>query len=229
MITLYQYEISPFCDKVRRVLNVKHVEYRTEDVSILDTLKGRLKKLSPAAKLPVLSLDGQVVADSTEIVRLLEARFPEPRLVPVDPREQALVHFLEDWADESLYFLEMHLRFTLPHNAERWVPEAAKQDSALIRRIAAVAMPKAMARITDAQGTGRKPLEAIKRDLDRHFHMINQWLAGREWLVGSALTLADISVYSQLACIAGASEGEDLLRGYENVRQWMARVDTATR
>ena len=45
---LYQYELSPFCDKVRRVLNLKGIAYRTQDISILDTLRGRLKKLSPA-------------------------------------------------------------------------------------------------------------------------------------------------------------------------------------
>ncbi len=229
MTTLYQYDLSPFCDKVRRVLNVKGVAYRTEDVTILDTLKGRLKQLSPAAKLPVLDIDGERIADSTDICRFLEARFPEPRLVPADPREQALVHFFEDWADEALYFYEMHLRFTLPHNAERWVPETSKHDGALIKRIAKVAVPKAMLKTTQAQGIGRKPLENIKRDLERHFHMINQWLNGRDWLVGDALTLADIAVFAQLDCVAGTSEGQDLLRGYDGVRNWMARVDQATR
>ncbi|MFP5383060.1 MAG: glutathione S-transferase family protein [Gammaproteobacteria bacterium] len=228
MITLYQYEISPFCDKVRRVLQVKGVGYRVEEITLRDTLFGRLKKLSPAAKLPVLDIDGERITDSTDIVRFLEARFPEPRLVPVDPREQALVHFFEDWADESLYFFEMHLRFTLPHNAERWVPEVAKHDNPLFRRIAAVALPAAMAKTTAAQGLGRKPLEAIRHDLDRHFHMLNQWLTGREWLVGNTLTLADIAVFAQLYCLAGAAEGQDLLRGYEHLRAWMSRVDQAT-
>lgn len=229
MITLYQYELSPFCDKVRRVLNVKGVPYRVAEVTILDTLKGRLKKLSPAAKLPVIDVDDERIADSTDIVRFLEARFPEPALMPSDPREQALVHFFEDWADESLYFYEMHLRFTLPHNAARWVPEASKFDSAAIRGMAKVALPKAMARTTAAQGIGRKPLEVIKRDLDRHFHMLNVWLKDCDWLVGDALTLADIAVYVQIECIAGSSEGQDLLRGYEDLRDWMQAVDEATK
>jgi glutathione S-transferase len=228
MITLFQYELSPFCDKVRRVLNVKGVAYSVEEVTILDTLKGRLKQLSPASKLPVLDIDNERIADSTDIVRFLEARFPEPRLIPSDPREQALVHFFEDWADEALYFYEMHLRFTLPHNAERWVPQASKFDGAVIRRIASMALPKAMARTTAAQGTGRKPLAMIKRDLDRHFHMLNVWLKGRDWLVGDHLSLADIAVFVQVDCIAGTSEGQDLLRGYEDLRDWMGAVEKAS-
>lgn len=225
---LYQYEISPFCDKVRRVLNVKGVDYRVEEITMQDTIAGRLKKLSPAAKVPVLEIDGERIADSTDICRFLEARYPDPRLIPADPREQALVHFLEDWADESLYFYEMHLRLVLPHNAKRWVPEIARRDNAVLRRIAPAILPSVMARTTAAQGTGRKPPEVIRRDLDRHFHMLNQWLAGRQWLVGDALTLADIAVFAQLYCLAGSVEGEDLLRGYENVRGWMGRVEAAT-
>jgi glutathione S-transferase len=183
---------------------------------------------SRGACVGVLDIDGERIADSTDIVRFLEARFPEPRLIPVDPREQALVHFFEDWADEALYFYEMHLRFTLPHNAERWVPEASKFDGSLIQRIAKIALPKAMLRTTQAQGIGRKPIAVIKRDLDRHFHMLNAWLTDRDWLVGDSLTIADIAVFAQLQCVAGSSEGADLLRGYEEVRDWMAVVDEAT-
>ena len=98
-----------------------------------------------------------------------------------------------------------------------------------MRRLAPLVMPGAMLKTTQAQGIGRKPLAAIRHDLDRHFHMLNRWLTGREWLVGNGLTLADIAVFVQLACLAGTVEGEDLLRGYDRVRAWMDRVDAATR
>ena len=226
--TLYQYELSPFCDKVRRVLNLKGIAYRTQDISILDTLRGRLKKLSPTAKVPVLVIDGETLSDSTDIIHWLETRYPEPRLIPANPKEQALVHFLEDWADESLYFHEMHLRFTLPHNARRWVAEVAVHDNLIIQNIAKVAMPITMRKTTEAQGTGRKPLAVLLHDLDRHLQMLEQWLDGREWLVSDRLTLADLAVYAQLFCIAGALEGQDLLYRHSGVQAWMARVDQAS-
>ncbi len=228
MTTLYQYEVSPFCDKVRRVLQVKGVDYRVQEVTLRETLSGRLKELSPAAKLPVLDIEGERIADSTEICRFLEARFPEPRLIPTDLREQALVHFFEDWADESLYFIEMHLRFTVAHNAERWVPETSKHEGALLQRIARWAIPRELLKVTRAQGTGRKTPEGLKRDLDRHLQMINQWLNDGDWLVGNSLTLADIAVFVQLDCIAGTVEGQDLMRGYDALRDWMQRVHQAT-
>ena len=140
MLTLYQFEISPFCDKIRRILNVKHVPYAIEEVPPTKTLSV-VRKLNPAGKLPFLVADGTVVADSTDIAYWLEARYPEPRLVPEDPRERGLCHVLEDWADESLYFYEMRLRFTLPHNARRFIPELVKYEGSLVRTIAPYAMP----------------------------------------------------------------------------------------
>ncbi len=105
-ICLHQYPISPFCDKVRRVLNAKQLDYRCENISLLATLLGRVKRLSPVGKLPVLSIDGRSIADSTTIVEELEQLYPRINVMPDDPADQALVHFFEDWADESLYFLK---------------------------------------------------------------------------------------------------------------------------
>ena len=35
MITLYQFEASPFCDKVRRICHVKNLPYQVQEVSLL--------------------------------------------------------------------------------------------------------------------------------------------------------------------------------------------------
>jgi glutathione S-transferase len=53
-------------------------------------------------------------------------------------------------------------------------------------------------------------------------------LDGRDYLVGDALTLADISVFAQLFCIRGASEGAVAIEKEPSVVSWMTRVDEAT-
>ena len=53
-------------------------------------------------------------------------------------------------------------------------------------------------------------------------------LAGRDWLVGSEISLADIAVFAQMYCIRGADEGAKLIEARPAVAAWMERVDRAT-
>ncbi|HEY8516225.1 MAG TPA: glutathione S-transferase family protein [Candidatus Binatia bacterium] len=227
MLTLYQFEISPFCDKVRRILNVKRVPYKIEEVPPSKTLTV-VRTRNPAGKLPFIVEDDQVVADSTDIAHYLDHRYPRPRLIPTDPRERALCHVLEDWADESLYFYEMRLRFTLPHNAQRFIPELVKYEGNLMRRVAPLGLPRVLRRTLAAQGLGRRPIAAVLRDVDRHVDALSGLLGDRPFLLGESLTLADISVFAQLACIRASDEGGRLVESRKNVVAWLERVDAAT-
>ena len=98
---------------MRRILHWKRVPYEIREVPPTRSLG--VRRLNRIGKLPTLEDEGRVVADSTDIAHYLEQRFPDPPLLPRHPLERGLVHVLEDWADESLYFLEMTLRFGLPH------------------------------------------------------------------------------------------------------------------
>ena len=227
MLTLYQFEISPFCDKIRRILNVKHVPYAIEEVPPTKTLSV-VRKLNPAGKLPFLVADGTVVADSTDIAWWLEAKYPEPRLVPDDPRERGLCHVLEDWADESLYFYEMRLRFTLPHNARRFIPELVKYEGSLVRASAPYAMPFVLKSQVSSQGVGKRPLDVVLRDVERHVDALAGIVGDGEWLIGDRLTIADVSVFAQLFCIRASDEGGRIVAARPNVAAWMERVDRAT-
>jgi glutathione S-transferase len=169
-----------------------------------------------------------VVADSTDIAWYLEERHPEPRLVPTDPRERALCHVLEDWADESLYFYEMRLRFTLPHNARRFIPELVKYEGALVKTIAPLAMPLVLKRTVASQGVGKRPLEVVLRDVERHLDAVQGLLGSDDWLVGNRLTIADLSVFAQLFCIRASDEGGPLVAARPAVAAWMDRVERTT-
>lgn len=226
MLILHQYEISPFCDKVRRILHWKRVPYTVSEIPL--GARARVRRLSPVGKLPVIEHEGRVVADSTEIAWYLEERFPERPLLPADPAERGRVHVLEDWADESLYFYEMRLRFTLPHNASRTLPRLLANDGPFARWFLGFAMPRGVASIVKTQGTGRAPLPRALDEVRRHVAAIDGLLSAGDWLVGQAITLADISVYCELACIAETDEGAAIVEAFQRVGAWMDRVRTAT-
>jgi len=226
MITLHQFQVSPFCDKIRRILHWKGLDYRIQEVPLARA--PAIRRINPIGKLPCLEHDGTFVADSTDIAHYLEEKFPEPPILPRDPAERALCHVLDDWADESLYFYEMRLRFTLPHNARRWIPELVHADSGILKALAPHVIPGMLRRLTRKQGVGRKSVQQVLEDVRRHVDALADLIGDREWLVGEALSLADLSVFAQIRCIRGAEEGARIIEGRPPVVAWMERVDAAT-
>jgi len=225
-IILHQLEISPFCDKVRRVLAYKRLDYTVRNVPMADL--GKLKRLSPAGKVPILELDGRVLHDSSDICRALDLHTPQPALFPRDPKARALVDLLEDWADESLYFFEMTMRFTWPYDRARWVTEILKHDNAVMRRLARPLVPYLTRKQGTQQGLARRREADILGELTRHARSLGALLEGKAFLIGEMLTLADIAVVSQLECVAGSGRGMDVLRAEPALLPWMERVEGLT-
>ena len=106
-IVFYDWPYSPFCMKVRDILEFKGLEYRT--VNPL-AARGVLKRRG-TGKVPAVQIDGVFITDSTDIALALDKRFPEPPLFPSSSRERGLCQALEDWADESLYFTALFYRW----------------------------------------------------------------------------------------------------------------------
>jgi glutathione S-transferase len=135
---------------------------------------------------------------------------------------------LEDWADESLYFYEMTLRFLVPRNARRLLPVLVKHDPAWLRFATRSVASRVLERTARAQGTARKPLPMILEDVGRHLTAVSELLQSGPFLLGERLTLADIAVFVQLACIADADEGRAAIDAQPAVARWMERIDRAT-
>jgi glutathione S-transferase len=228
MLVLHQFEISPFCDKIRRVLNVKRVPYQVREVGLIEAQMG-YRKVNPSGKVPAIEDDGRIVCDSTDIAYYLEERYPDPPLVPRDPRDRALMHVLEDWADESLYFYEMRLRFGIAHNRTRTLEKLIVREPAWVKALAPALAPFTINGQTKAQGIGRKSDAQVVLELGRHLDAIAALLAGREYLLGSALTLADVSVYAQLFAIRDSVEGAAEITKRPSVAAFMERVEQTTR
>jgi glutathione S-transferase len=101
MLTLYDSPFSPFTRKVRMVLELKSIPYRTVDGLALDQLPG-LRALSPRAEVPVL-VDGDLtLTESAEIVAYLEDLCPTPSIWPVGASLRAKARHWQRLADRVL-------------------------------------------------------------------------------------------------------------------------------
>src|SRR5262245_32808766 len=97
-ITLYGPRSIPYTEKVRRALVLKGLDFEIREPASPDDYK----RWSPeTGLLPVLTIDSELVSDSTRILQRLDELYPKPPLLSSDPVVAAQQRQLEDWADES--------------------------------------------------------------------------------------------------------------------------------
>jgi glutathione S-transferase len=223
-VVLHQWEISPFCQKVARMLKFKGIAYET--VNYNGVLGAKVPMLSKVGKVPVLDINGQRIQDSTRIARYLDETYPElPRLYPVDPLQKAYVELWEDWADELLYFYEIHFRVSdadaLNHAVAMSAEGRPKHEVILMKPL----LKSALSLQLKMQGTGRMAKADIEAEFIRHLERIELVLSNTGWLVGDVQTLADIAVGSQLLEIVRTSKVWGAkIKSYSHIAQWIVQL-----
>ncbi|HWO20514.1 MAG TPA: glutathione S-transferase family protein [Kofleriaceae bacterium] len=220
-IVLHQWSISPFCGKVRRILEHKGLPY--EIVNYNGLLSRKAAGLSKAGKLPVLDYDGERIQDSSDIAAFLEAKHPERPIFPADPDLRAQAQIWEDWADESLFWFEAHQRFMYPEARERAAAALTEGRPAFERVLMKGAVKRIYGKRLKAQGLGRLGTERVEQRLLGHVDTLETLLGRRTWLVGDARSIADIAVASQLAEIVSGSHLAPQIARREKVMAWLAR------
>ena len=102
MITLCGMTLSNYYNKVKLVLLEKGVPF-VEEVVGTRSSDDAVLKATPLAKIPFIRVDGQTLCESQVIVDYLEARFPQPALLPADAMAAAKVRelctFLEQYVE----------------------------------------------------------------------------------------------------------------------------------
>ncbi len=98
MIRLYR---APFSTNVERVaLALAHKGLEVESVEIDYADRSPVVEVSGQGLVPVIVDDGEVVADSTAILRHLERRYPDPPLFFADPARRAELDVFLEWFNE---------------------------------------------------------------------------------------------------------------------------------
>ena len=102
MARLYHIAMSPYCRKVRLILAEKRIECELIEERYWERDPSFLRR-NPAAKVPVLEIDGKIMSESAAICEYLEEKYPNPALMPVDIHQRYEVRRLVGWFDDKFH------------------------------------------------------------------------------------------------------------------------------
>jgi maleylacetoacetate isomerase len=93
---LYSFFRSSAAYRVRIALNVKGADYEIVTVNLPSGAHrtAEFRALNPQATIPTLDDGGTILWQSLAIIEYLDARYPSPRLIPVEPVARARVQAL---------------------------------------------------------------------------------------------------------------------------------------
>ena len=175
-LTLLHFPLDPASRQVRLALGEKRLPFTEEAVRYWEQ-PAALVKLNPSGLTPVLVVAGgrepRVLCESRAILDHLEETHPEPPLLGRDPAERAEARRLLQWFDRKFDY-EVG-GFLLHEKMEKRLLGLGAPDLAAMR-------------------AGREALRA-------HLVYVETLLAGREWLAGRRLSLADFAAAAHLSVI----------------------------
>lgn len=102
MLVLWEHPLSPYAQKVKIALREKGVAFEARIPAGVGSgaPDAGFLSASPAMEVPALTLDdGAAIFDSTIILEYVEAAYPQPALLPADPKIAARARMIEDVMD----------------------------------------------------------------------------------------------------------------------------------
>jgi len=217
-LRLYDWGPSPFCLKVRAILDYKRLPYERRNV--LGTALIELNRRG-TGKVPALDIDGELVSDSTDIAYALERLAPTPSIIPSRPRDRAICHAIEEWADEAIYWVGLYYQWWDPAGRQM-VPQAFGKGP--FGRMAYQVYLRRVLNQLRGQGVARKSPAQIRDDLERHIIATEGLLADRPYLLGDTPLLCDFALMGQLVYLTRTPVGRIALDDRPTIAAYLDRM-----
>ena len=195
---LIQIPFSHNCIKVRVALALKNLPCEIENIRPMD--RSPVVRASRQGLVPVLVDGERVIHDSTAILLHLEARQPDPPLLPRDAKERARCLVLEDWVDRA--FMEASRRIAYGIILRRpgviagmFFPEAHGLSARLKERVAKRVVRK---RFRISEQRHARDLAEVRKAAALALDLLD----GRPWLMDAGPTIADVALATMSAPLA---------------------------
>lgn len=221
MLHLHHYPASPFSEKVRLMMGLKGLAWRSVLVPPVMPKPDLVALTGGYRRAPVLQTGADVWCDSALISRVLDALAPEP---PLHRADRVAGEAVAAWADRDLFAAAVACVFRpehLPALFRGAPPEAIR--AFVDDRAAMVANDRTV--YAGASGLGRLPAPEATGALVAGTARIAAHLRdGRRFLVADEPTVCDLAAYHPLWFASRVPALDALVRREPAVVDWMARV-----
>ncbi len=206
-IILHHYEMSPFSEKIRRILGYKNMPWRSVDAPMMNP-KPLLTPLTGGyRRIPVLQIGADVYCDSAVIAQELERRQPEPSIFP-DGCEGAAT-MLALWADRQFFPASVPLALVA---SESLLPPEFKADREKM------APQLNFDRLRQALPDARNQVRAF-------CNLLGKQLTAGKFLLGDRFSLADAAAYHVIWFLRGVPDAKPLIRTHAAIVDWYKRLE----
>jgi len=194
MRTLHHLWLSPFCRKVRLVLQEKRLEFQMKTEAVWERDE-KFLALNPAGEVPVLvEADGTALSGSDAICEFLDEVNGEPSLYGRQAMARAEARRLVYWFDHKFH-AEVTVNLV---------------DEKIMKRFLGLGEPAS------------KTIRAGHANIHHHLDYIAYLADRRKWLAGDEMSMADLAAAAHLSCVDYL--GDVPWDQHTAAKDWYARV-----
>lgn len=232
-VLLYGQKLSWYSTKIRAYLLYKGIDFFELSPTLL-TYYGTIRRRFGDPAMPVVvTRDGEWIQDSSIIIEKLEARYPQPAIVPANPVQRFVASLIELWADEFWHVAAVHTRWSYPEqNYPIWEAEMGRgfapgMPGFLQRRLAAIPK-KMMLDYLPQLGIVKEQIPLIDRWLATQLDLLDTHFSTMPYLLGSRASIADFAMFGPLDghIYRDVSSRGPLIDSRPHLHAWIQRLST---
>ncbi len=211
-LVLHHYPTSPFSEKVRLVLGMKKLAWRSVHVPVMMPKPDVVALTGGYRRTPFLQIDADIYCDSALMCRVIDRLHPDPPLYPA--AIAGVAEIVAQWADTALFWSAVPYTMQpagIAHIFARMPPEAVKAFGA--------------DRAAMSPSVRRAPTADSGAALVAYLGRLESMLADdRPYLLGEAASIADFSATQSIWFLRRAPPVAAILAGVPKVVRWHERV-----
>jgi len=198
-LTLYQFPLSHYCEKIRWALDYKGLAYKTVDLIPGFHLK-TTAKIAKNSSVPILEHDGKFIQDSGKIISYLDEHFPEKKLSPANSLDTQAALEWERYLDNELgIHVRRYVYHTLLKNREPVITFFASGSPFWAKPVLWLMFPKLAKRMRKFMNIDEASAAKSKRHIEKALKRINESLVDKDFLVGQQFGRADLTACALVA------------------------------